>query len=274
MDTAELFAKFLRGALLVGLVVVLGIGLSRAQNAGVVGIQAQLTPVFFPAVSANTCSPTLADIGQGQNTLFISTTTFTGTIDLEWTPSPVTPTSTYFPLTLASYTSDTSTHQLYFGGYYPNLRSCVSSWSHGTVAAWYSAISGPVSTASPGIGTQGPTSPPVCDQNQVFTFASSSLNSLSISPSAPGNSVVICAFSIGFSGTPTSGAISLQFYSVSGCTGTDFVAWSEPTTASTPQLFSVPVPVRNYGSSNVFACFQNTSTTGGTISLSWASVHL
>ena len=53
-----------------------------AQNAGVVGIQAIQVPAFS-AATANGCTGTLQDIGQGQNTLFITTAgAFSGTIHL------------------------------------------------------------------------------------------------------------------------------------------------------------------------------------------------
>lgn len=282
MHVSEEFAKVLRrtaGAALVVLAVFLisqFINPPRvgAQNAGTVGIQAQLIPVFANAQSTNACSPILNDEGQGQNTLFLVTSSFTGTIDLEWTPPPINPSSTYYPLVRGTYVSDTSSsHQLFVGAYYPNLRSCASNVSHGSILAWYSSIAGPISPASPAIGSFGPTSLPICDQNQTFTFTSSSLNALSVSPLNAGDTVVICGFTIGFSAAATSGTVGVDFFSVSNCTGTETVTWVEPTTSSTAQMFTILLPLRSVGS-NIYACFNNTSTTGGTISLAWASVHL
>lgn len=243
---------------------------ASAQNAGTVGIQAQMTPVFSTQAS-NACGAILPDIGQGQNTLFVSTTSFSGTVDLEWSPTKTAP---FYPLVSANYVNETSTHNLYVGGYFPNLRACVSNRTLGSVSAWYSAISGPIPSSYAGLSSSGPTSPIVCDQNTTQDFAASSLAPIgTISPINSGETVAVCGFNIGFSAAPSSGALSFELFSGSACTGTEALNWKTPTTTATPQFLPIALQQRTFGP-NVFACLRNTSTTAGTITVSWASVRL
>jgi hypothetical protein len=245
----------------------------EAQNAGTVGIYALSTPAFFPAKTSNGCSATFKDNGQGQNTLFFVTANFTGTIDLEWKPQGQ---STYYTITQASYSADTSnSHTLQFGGYFPNIRACISNISGGSLAAWYNATSGPVPTALSGLGTNGPTSPIICDHDAVSgTIANTATGSLLISPINTGDQIVICSFTVSFNGATAAGTWQIGFWFNGSCGGGGGSPQiTELTTASTPQTLPIPMILKASNPVFEFPCLTNNSGASMVVSASFASVH-
>ena len=94
-----------------------------AQNAGVVGI-ATISQPAFTSQASSASSGIFKDIGQAANNLYFCTTGFTGTINLEW--SPTGSAGPFKPIVLGTYTTDTGCHSLTAAGYYPNLRSTMT----------------------------------------------------------------------------------------------------------------------------------------------------
>lgn len=281
MHVPEEFLKVVRASIIAFAVVLAAFLLSdvtsprheaSAQGSGTIGIQAIEVPVFLNAV-ANGCSGVLKDIGQGQNTLYVVTTTFTGTIDLEWTPNPVTTTSTYYPITVASYVADAGTHALSVSGYYPNLRSCVSGFTAGEIQAWYSASAGPIGIA-PGFGSSGPTSIPVCDKQGIIQVATSTTGVGPV-PVNSGDVVIVCGYSWSFAAATTTGYIALAFAPTGTCVG-DTIVWESYTTSSTPQTLPISLPQRGLGGSGGYqtVCAINNSGATAYVNISYASVHL
>lgn len=280
MQVSENFAKVMRGVSLAFAVVLLAFVLSditsphqpvSAQNAGVVGIQAQMIPVFS-AQSTTKSSHILKDIGQGTNLLFYCGTGFIGTIDLEWNPTPAT-SSTFYPITQANYVnSDSSCHTLPFGSYFPNLRSTVTI-SAGSINAWYTAISGPSAFAAPAIGTAGPTAPVTCDQSLATTVGSGATSSIATQLNT-GDAVVICGMSVSFAAAPSAGQLIIE-YGAAGCaTLQSFASWEVLTSATTPIEFAVPYAIRNGNFPRQDPCLINGSGVSVVVSVSYASVHL
>ena len=111
-----------------------------AQNAGVVGI-ATISQPAFTSQASSASSGIFKDIGQAANNLYFCTTGFTGTINLEW--SPTGSAGPFKPIVLGTYTTDTGCHSLTAAGYYPNLRSTMTR-TLGSLSAWYNASAGPI----------------------------------------------------------------------------------------------------------------------------------
>ena len=242
----------------------------HAQNAGNVGIYTREVPVFT-AQSTATSSAILPDFGFGANYLTYCNTGFTGTIDLEWSPTGSAP---FIALAQASYVTatDSNCHVLQVGGYFPNLRSTVNPTA-GTISAWYSASSAPIAYAPSGIGSNGPTAPPVCDLDAVAVgIATGTTGPSNASPRSPGDLVLVCGFTISFNGTPSTGSISLVWSASGACTSAP-VTWEAYTAASTPQLFNVLLPQRGPNSTLQYPCVLNSSGVSVDISVSYASVH-
>jgi hypothetical protein len=277
MQVSEQFAKVLRAgiaaALLVALALIIGDTISprhevRAQNAGTVGIQAELVPVFS-AQSTNRSSGIFADIGQGLNILYYSTTSFVGTVTLEWSPNN---NGVYLPLVTAGFSSaDTDTHQLTVNGYWPNLRATVAVTS-GSVSAWYSASSGPVGFAAPGVGSNGPTSPPVCDQASATVITSTNTAGIIVSPRIVGQTIAVCSFDWSFNGATSAGSVALAYSTSSGCPSTS-TTWAAYTTSSTPQFMPVGLSQRQPPGAGPYLCAINNSGATAYLSVSYASVH-
>ena len=295
MQVSEQFAKVVRRTILAMIVIVFALALySHSQNGGTVGIQAQMIPVFTNqsstkssggiwqcGITTGVCS-VFQDIGQGTNTLFYCNTGFAGSIDLEWNPSPSTST-TFYPVAQAFYLSsspDSACHQLSAGAYWPNMRATVTPTA-GSLSAWYLSNSGASSPVLAGIGTNGPASPVVCDRNNVSTQASGGTSSIaSIGPVESGDTIVICAFSIGFSGATTGGSVAIQWASSTGnCAALSAdETWGTYTPSGTPTFLPVAVPQRS-GTATTgatalqYPCFNNSSGVNAIISVSYASVH-
>jgi hypothetical protein len=293
MQVSEQFSKVLRGALLALLAVLVCFGLGDvarepqtvyAQNAGTVGIQAQLTPVFSAqsttassggvwqcgrlANPSGVCAY-LPDIGQGVNILYYCDTNFVGTIDLDWSPGN---NSTFTTLTSASYSvGDNGCHTLTLNGYWPQLRS-TATVSGGTVTAYYSANSGPVGFSAPAIGSHGATSPVVCDNSGTSVVATGTGGVLP-NIQTPTNTVVLCGFTISFGAAPTAGLVELGWSTSSAC-GTPTYTWAQQTTANSPQIFSVPYSLRAPSQVTPWPCFNNTSGALVYFSYTFAQVQL
>jgi hypothetical protein len=243
----------------------------HAQGAGTVGIQAQMIPVFS-AQSTTTSSAIFNDIGQGQNSLFVCGTNFSGTIDLEWSPTKVAP---FYSITQASYQSDSSCHVIQVSSYWPNMRSTITPTA-GSASAWYTSSSGPVSFTSPAIGTNGPTSPIFCDRMQVTPTVANGAT-LPLAPQVnAGDRVFLCSITVSFSAATTAGTWSVVYYTSSACSSTNNTAMQQFTTASTPQTLTFPnVFISNwYNPALQVPCVINNSGSGMIVTSSYASVHL
>ena len=265
----------------------LGLHAVSAQIAGTVGIQTTLIPVFTAQTSSASsggywqCSspnstgacPVFQDFGFGANYLTFCTSSFIGSIDLEWSPSSAL--TSFKPLTTWTSPSsgDTACHTLQVGGYFPNLRSSVAMTS-GSISAWYTASAAPIPLVTPGLGSNGPTSPVVCDQAAIANITTGSTNSV-LNPTNTGDTVVICGFSVSFNGATSAGSLVFEFATSGlGCTSPSDV-WAAYTTASTPQIFVVPNSIRSSAPAiRPYFCIVNSSGATANISLSWASVHL
>ncbi len=273
MQVSEQFAKVLRGVALAFLVVAGTFLISPpshvdAQNAGTVGIQAILQPVFT-AQGATASSKLFQDIGQGANILRYCDTNFQGTIDLEWSPTGVAP---FFALATASWIgqNDNSCHTLTVNGYFPNMRSTLT-WTAGTVNAWYSASSGPVGYAAPAVNSSGPVSPVQCDIGGQGTFAPNITSDLL--GVFPGLTDYICEMTVSFSAAPTAGTLTLGYAPTSACTSPVLI-WQMQITANTPQVFQVGGPLGAFlqtPASGTAVCVTTTGITANvTISPTWA----
>jgi hypothetical protein len=278
---AEMFLTMIRRLIFALLLLGLFAGLrAHAQNAGVVGIYTGTIQVFTAQASGASsggkwqCNnsptpiacPVLPDHGYASQELFYCNTGFSGTIDLEWSPTGIT--GTFLPLVQASWAVDSACHSLQLGGYYPNLRATMTR-SAGSLSAWYTASAAPVPLFSSGIGSNGPTAPPVCDQATTFGVTNAAGNFLA--PTNTGDALAICAFSISFVSTPATGAVTLSWATSTACTS-PIATFQTQTTASTPQTLVFPLPQRSPSLGNGVLCV---STTGGSaeINLSYASLH-
>jgi len=224
------FLRAVALAAVVFLIIVAVCACSHAQNSGTVGIQAELIPVFSAANSTRSSS-IFKDIGQGIQVLRYCGTNFTGSINLEWSPTGTAP---FFPLVTASQTADSNCHPLSTSLYWPNMRSTVTV-SSGSVSAWYSAVSGPSTFTPAAIGTNGPISPAGCDLNGVGNFAQNTTGAL-LNGSA-GTNVYICNLVFSFAGATTTGTITISYSSSVACTGLTTL-WELNITANTPQTLS------------------------------------
>lgn len=282
-QTAQTFSRIVAVTIVIFIAIV-AIGLLipldhvHAQNAGVVGIQAQMIPVFSAAT--NTASSSVfVDQGQALNILFFcgQGAGFTGSIDLEWTPYPNLASPTYYPLVSASYTNLFTCHSLQLGGYWPNLRSTVTFSASGggqALSAWYTSSAGPVSFAPPAIGSNGATSPVSCDQNATVSVANGATQWVGISPSLIGglNAVVICGFSYSFNGATSAGSLAFQWSTNNACTGLDASVLTLFTTSASPQTQAVPIPLRSSNPGKQFLCVTSSAGAITQINLSFAEL--
>jgi hypothetical protein len=254
------------------------------QGSGTVGIQTTNIPVFSAQAStlssggiwqcnnANSSGicPVLRDFGFAANFLTFCDSSFVGSIDLEW--SPTNSLTTFYPLSTATYkTADSLCHTLQVGGYFPNLRATVTVTS-GSLSAWYTASSAPIPLYAAGIGTNGQTSPVICDNSSVLGvstgttgFAFANLNT--------GDTVVVCNFSVSFGAATSTGTLSLGWANSTACTSA-VASWVMETTSSTPQTLPIPVSQRSPVPASQYLCITNSSGASAEVSFSWASVHL
>jgi hypothetical protein len=280
MRVSDDFLALLQRVILAALLIlaVLAVTNASAQNLGTVGLQAQEVPVFsINSFSTVTHSQILNDQGQGLNILFFCGTSagFTGSIDLEWTPSPVTPASTFYPLVTANYSNLFATcHSIQVGGYWPNIRSTVTPSGTGVLGVWYSSISGAVSYIPPALGSNGPSSPIACDKNATISAATGA-TTIALSPANLNDTVIVCGESFSFSAAPTGGSVALQWGTTALCGSLDAANWTLTTIASTPQVVPNPIGLR---SSNTLAknylCINNTSGVTVQANFSYASVQV
>jgi hypothetical protein len=288
----ELFAAFVRRWILCLLLLLLGLTWrAHGQNAGVVGIATKEIPVFAAQTTSASsggvwqCNgstkpiscPVLPDIGAGSNFLSYCTTNFIGTIDLEWSPTGAAP---WLVLVQASYGAvapDTAcrTPALQIGGYWPNLRSTVTI-TQGSISAWYTGQATAIAALPPALGSNGPSSPPSCDQNasvQVLNAATAAL----VGGSTGTSTTIICGFTISFQGAPTTGTMTLAWSATTGC-ASSVSSWNSYTTSSTPQTLPFPgFTQRNTlgsysASTRQTPCFTNNSGVTVFVNTSYAEV--
>ena len=270
MHTSELFLTFVRRLIFSFLVILMVATASRAQNAGTVGIATREVGVFS-SQSTTASSAILPDFGFGCSFLSYQTSAFTGTIDLEWSPTGKTP---FFTLVQAGYPGglpDTGNHVLQLGGYFPNLRSTATP-SAGSISAWYTASAAPCPLFGSGLGTNGPSSPILCDRNS-FTTSTGAGGSLLLAPLETGDTVVVCGATLSFNGAPSAGNVQIYYAATIGCTPSS-ASWYAYTTSSTPQILPVTVQIRPFATSGTpYLCFNNNSGVNVVVSFSYASVH-
>jgi hypothetical protein len=277
MPVSENFMKIVRVAALAVLVITAALLIDlhepkrvSAQNAGSVGIAAQMIPVFSNQ-STTASSAIFNDIGQGQNALFFVGNNFSGTVDLEWSPTKVPP---FYPITQANFQGDSNSHIIQFGSYFPNIRSTITPTS-GSASAWYSSSSGPVSFAAPALGTNGPTSPIFCDRMQNAGPLANA-GTVNLAPQVnPGDRVILCSMEITFVGAPAAGTYTVLYYGLNNCTGSNTTVLTQATTASTPQtlVFSNMFVSDWYFPALQSPCLVNNSGTSLYVTSSYASVH-
>ena len=252
---------------------------SRAHAQGAptpVAIVSNLSQVFN-GVHANTCSPIVKDISQGSNILFVTQTGVgggTAIFDLEWSPTGVAP---FYPIVQALYSDlGTASHVLTTNGYWPNLRSCITGYAAGTYSAWYTSSSGPLSYAAPGVGTLGPSSPPICDQWSNAQVPTATTGWIGPEPEvASTDTVVICGMTISFNGATAAGAVDFQWAVASDCSSPTQADLSY-TTANTPQTFNISTGFRSFsgvGGVRNFLCLANTSGATASVLINWMSLH-
>ena len=242
-----------------------------AQNSGVVGI-ATISQPAFTSQASSASSGIFKDIGQAANNLYFCTTGFTGTINLEW--SPTGSAGPFKPIVLGSYTTDTGCHSLTAAGYYPNLRSTMTR-ALGSLSAWYNASAGPIGFTPAAIGSNGPTSPISCDQNITASITTGSgWSQAGPGPNIAGQALVVCGMTLTFNGATSAGSVLSGFSTVSGCTS-PVTTWDGLTTANTPQYLAVPLTQRVFiQSEGNWFCINNTSGATVVVSTSYASVQL
>lgn len=241
----------------------------HAQNNGVVGLLAEEFQVFN-AQTTTKSSAIFTDIGQGLNILFYCDTAFIGTIDLEWSPTTQAP--SFMPLQVAQYAAaDTGCHVLTVNGYFPNLRSTVTPTS-GSLSAWYSASSGPVGYATPAIGSNGPVSPPLCDQEGATAISNSATSVLGV-VAFSGSTTILCGMTVSFNGATTAGNIQLGWSTTAACSS-PLVLWVSLTTANTPQTFPVTYSIRSPTPVQSFPCVINNSGTTVEFSYNYMILHV
>ena len=269
MNVSETFLGFVRRLIGAFFVLLLIAALGHAQNAGNVGIYTREVTVFTNQ-SATAHSAIFPDFGFAANYLTYCTTGFNGSIDLEWSPNPGV--VAYIPLAIASFTinADTNCRTLQAGGYFPNLRS-TATVTIGSISAYYTASSAPISFVAAGLGSNGPASPIVCDHNIASTLASGGTANF-LSPILPGDSLVICGFTLSFASAPSTGNVQIG-WAASSC-ASPTINWEVLTTASSPQVIPTQISVRSPSSNVVpLACLVNNSGANIILSASYASVH-
>ncbi len=246
-EEKKVFAAWLG---MITLIIASVVFLSAFQNAGNTGTftKAQLV---FNAAGANMSSAIFQNIGQGAHYLTYCPSGFTGTIDLEESFDGST---NWVPIAAANPSNDSTCHVLQAGGYYQNVRSTITNRSGGTVSAWYSASSGPIQFASPGINSNGPTSPTQCDQSLTATIITTGTYS-SLLADATGRPISVCGFTISFAAAPGSNTDAVQLGFGSPCGVGSLYLWYISTTASTPQV----IPVGS-GQGSIFRIGQNAGT--------------
>jgi hypothetical protein len=289
--TGDLFLKFVRGLTFGFLLIALCALASHAQVAGTVGIKTNEVQVFTNQSTTlssggtwqcnNSTTPiscaVLPDIGAGCGSLSYQTTNFTGTITLEWSP-PIANSATLGPfivLTQAFYQAgnlDTANHTLSLNGYYPNLRSTVTPIA-GSLSAEFTSGANQCPYVYSGIGSTGPSSPINCDQNVAQGAIPSGATSPIVGISATGDRLVICGFTLSFSGVPSAGVINLNFYTSSSCSSAFTEQWTMYTTSATPQVIPVATLIRGPVIGAQYLCVQNSSGVNIALSFSFASVH-
>ena len=281
MQVSQQFQKVIGATLVSALVIAAGIfiatcvnppGHVSAQNAGVVGIQAINIPVFS-AQTTLAHSAIFQDIGQGVNILRYCNTSFTGSINLEWSPLN---NGVYSSLQSAVYVNpDSNCHTLTVNGYFPQMRSTINPTA-GSGSAWYSASSGPVGYSSPAVGSNGPSSPVACDENSITTQANGAgpagLSAVGVTFGS--NTTVICGFTLSFAGAPSSVAPGVEIgWATSGACSSPTYAWSVNTTSSTPQVLPIPIALRSASPASQVPCLQNLSGVSVTLSANYAIVQ-
>lgn len=244
----------------------------HAQNNGVVGVYTGSQNIFNNFSTGSVAiSPTLNDIGQAANYLtFCNSSSFSGTIFLEWLPPAST---TYIPLVTGTYVQDSSCHTLQVGGYYPNLRVHATR-TQGAISAWYTASAAPISFFAAALGSNGSTSPVSCD-NSAYVAVNNGATGL-LAAETTGAQINICNFTISFAAAATTGNISIGWGSGS-CT-VPLTDWQIETTSSTPQImnFNAPqnlrAPVGNALGTTQSACLVNNSGANLVITYNYATI--
>ena len=271
MNTSELFLAFVRRLIFSFFVILLVSTASHAQAGGTVGIYTRQISVFHNQ-SSTASAAIFPDFGFGANYLSYQTNAFTGTVTVEWSPTGVAP---FYVIAQASYASaqpDTAYHILQVGGYWPNMRSTVTPTS-GNLSAWYTASASPIPLYSAGLGSNGPTSPIICDRNALVSITTGTTADIA-GPLLTNDTVVICSFTVTFPAAPSTGNVIVEWGTTNSCGTVTGPSWESYTSATTPVFLPVSVQQRSpFNSTYPYACFVNNSGGGVIASFSYASVH-
>ena len=266
MNTGELFSSFIRRLIAAFALIVLCAAAGRAQSAGTIGVYTRESSVFSAQASSAT-SAFFPDFGFGCNFLNYQTTGFSGTIDVEWSPNGSAP---FYVLGRGNWSSDTHYHTLQIGGYFPNMHSVVTR-SAGSVSAWYTAQAGPCPLFGSGVGSNGPSSPLLCDTS-TSNFITNGTTTNIVQPLNAGDTTGICGMTISFQAAPSNGTLQLGQAPSSSCSAPN-TTWEIYTSAGTPLVISVPFAERSSGQPlQQYWCFTNNSGVEITVSYTYASV--
>ena len=204
---------------------------SFAQHIGDVQITTQYQTVFT-AKAANAVSGTLINLGVGAHFLTYCNTGFAGKISLEASAdgtfaAPITLASAYYG---QNSTTDTGCHVLQAGGFYPTVQARISNYVSGSVTAFYSSASAPITYTPIALGSNGPTSPVACDRTAILQFSPSATGA-AIGVLAGAN-IYVCGAVISFGGTTTAAAITFSEYTDATCTTSVSPLWEFSVQAS------------------------------------------
>lgn len=241
----------------------------HAQNAGNTGTFTS-AQVVFSGQTTTACSRLLDNIGQSSHFLQYASTAevggFTGAIDLEASFDAV----HWVPIAIANLTlAQGQGGVLQAGGYYQNVRSCVTVAS-GTLSAWYSSSSGPVAYTPPALNSSGTTSPTACDLPLVAAVASGATSRIVIEGT---RQLAVCEVAITFDAATAAGSVQLGFRIPPDVSCTGFAPlWQVDTLAGTPQYLPYGSPLGAFLRAPGLGddlCIKNTSGANLTISVSY-----
>jgi hypothetical protein len=276
-ETASTFAKVIAVVMLLFLLIAAIVGVSnwrvQAQGAPATTQIATYSIRLFTNQAVPAASNILRDIGQGTNILTVCNSNFIGSVDLEWEPQG---TTTFLPLQTAQYNSDSGCpHTIVVGGYYPNLRARVVTTAGGNTTINYTASAAPVHPVPAGISSNGPTPPPVCDQQVSSAFPTGGTNTVGVLAAAPNQITVFCGFTISYTAAPTGGNVNFNWVTPPTLcsTGSGVQSWSMsiPSTLTAPVV--VPLPQRSPIPNQLTQpCFTNNSGATALVTVSYATI--
>lgn len=248
-----------------GLVIV--VLLSGFQNNGNTGTATIAQQVTYTAG----VSQVFRNVGQSAHFLTFCLTGWTGTgIVLEesfdgttnWTTIAFT----------SGPTSGNGCGVLQAGGYYQNVRSRAGTLG-GTIVAFYSATSGPISFSATGVGSQGPRAPTACDKSATVDVANTATGLVITGFPDTGGEFRVCGYTISFNGATAAGSYQFVTANDNTCAG-PVTVWPAFTTAATPQTVVMGSGLGQLFKPNgIVLCFTNNSGAIARVNVAWANVQ-